>query len=89
MDVTVRLGADNDGKIRVIDIDNLSNTGAYGDHGPTTAGLTGHKSIPMYTGNLEAFRHTFDVSLYESACRGCIPRIRSNTGNFCTRIHGQ
>ncbi len=61
MDVTVRLGADQDGTIRVIDLYNLSNTGAYGDHGPTTAGLTGHKAIPLYTANLEAFRHRFDV----------------------------
>ncbi len=33
-----------------LDLYNLSNSGAYGDHGPTTAGLTGHKSIPLYTG---------------------------------------
>ena len=24
------------------------NTGAYGEHGPTTVGLSGHKSIPLY-----------------------------------------
>ena len=38
----------------------LSNTGAYGEHGPTTVGLSGHKSIPLYA-KAEAFRFTYDV----------------------------
>ncbi len=61
MDVTVRLGAMNDGTIRALDVYTLSNTGAYGEHGPTTVGLSGHKSIPLYTGGLEAFRFAYDV----------------------------
>lgn len=61
MEVHVRVGADGDGTIRAIDMYNLSNTGAYGEHGPTTAGLTGHKAIPLYTKNMEAYRFVFDV----------------------------
>ena len=61
MEITVRLGADNNGKIRAMDLYTLSNTGAYGEHGPTTVGLSGHKSIPLYTGSLEAHRFSFDV----------------------------
>ncbi len=61
MDVTVRLGAMKDGTIRALDVYTLSNTGAYGEHGPTTVGLSGHKSIPLYTGGLEAFRFSYDV----------------------------
>ena len=61
MEVTVRLGADRDGHIRGLDLYTLSNTGAYGEHGPTTVGLSGHKSIPLYTGGLEAFRFGYDV----------------------------
>ena len=61
MEVTVRLGANKDGTIRAIDLYTLSNTGAYGEHGPTTVGLSGHKSIPLYTGNLEAHRFKYDV----------------------------
>ena len=34
--------------------------GAYGEHGPTTVGLSGHKSIPLY-GKAEAFRFVSDV----------------------------
>ena len=61
MEVHVRLGATRDGVIRALDVYTLSNTGAYGEHGPTTVGLSGHKSIPLYTGNLEAFRFAYDV----------------------------
>ena len=61
MEVYVRLGATQEGIIRGIDLYTLSNTGAYGEHGPTTVGLSGHKSIPVYTANLEAFRFTYDV----------------------------
>ena len=61
MEVRIRLGADKDGRIRCIDLYTLSNTGAYGEHGPTTVGLSGHKSIPMYTGGLEAYRFGYDV----------------------------
>lgn len=59
MQLCVRIGAMNDGNIRAIDLYTLSNTGAYGEHGPTTVGLTGHKSIPLY--ETEAFRFTSDV----------------------------
>ena len=61
MEIRVRLGADRDGKIRALDLYTLSNSGAYGEHGPTTVGLSGHKSIPLYSGSLEAYRFGFDV----------------------------
>ena len=60
MEVHVRLGADKDGTINGIDMYTLSNTGAYGEHGPTTVGLSGHKSIPLY-GKAKAFRFVSDV----------------------------
>ena len=60
MEMHVRLGANKDGIVRGIDLHTLSNTGAYGEHGPTTVGLSGHKSIPLY-GKAEAFRFTSDV----------------------------
>ena len=61
MEVKVRLGASKEGAIRALDVYTLSDTGAYGEHGPTTVGLSGHKSIPLYTGGLEAFRFSWDV----------------------------
>ena len=60
MELHVRLGATRDGIVRGIDLYTLSNTGAYGEHGPTTVGLSGHKSIPLY-GKAEAFRFVSDV----------------------------
>ena len=60
MEIHVRLGATKDGVVKGIDLYTLSNTGAYGEHGPTTVGLSGHKSIPLY-GKAEAFRFISDV----------------------------
>ncbi|MBQ4090622.1 MAG: molybdopterin-dependent oxidoreductase [Clostridia bacterium] len=48
MEVRVRVGADKEGYIRALDVFTLSNTGAYGEHGASTVGLSGHKSIPLY-----------------------------------------
>ena len=59
MELHVRVGASKDGTIRAIDLYTLSNTGAYGEHGPTTVGLSGHKSIPIY--RTEAYRFRCDV----------------------------
>jgi len=61
MEVTVKIGAMKDGTIRAMDVYTLSNTGAYGEHGPTTVGLSGHKPIPMYNKNQEAHRFHYDV----------------------------
>ncbi len=60
MEVKIRLGGMKNGKIRAIDLYTLSNTGAYGEHGPTTVSLSGHKSIPLYH-DLDAFRFSYDV----------------------------
>lgn len=48
MSIHVKVGADNDGTIRAIELTTLSNQGAYGEHGTTTIGLSGHKSLPLY-----------------------------------------
>lgn len=61
MEVTVRLGAMKDGRIRAIDLYTLSNGGAYGEHSTTTVGLSGHKSLPLYTGGCEATKFSCDV----------------------------
>ena len=60
MEISVRVGATKDGRIRGMDVYTLSNTGAYGEHGPTTVGLSGHKSIPLYS-SLDAFRFDYEV----------------------------
>ncbi len=60
MEIRVRLGADVSGKIRAMDMYTLSNTGAHGEHGPTTVGLSGHKALSLY-GPVEACRFKADV----------------------------
>lgn len=82
MQVRVRLGANKDGKIRVLDLYTLSNSGAYGEHGPTTVGLSGHKSIPMYTGSLEAYRFDYDVVYTNTMAAGAYRGYGATQGIF-------
>ena len=60
MEVHVKVGADENGIVRGIKVEALSNAGAYGDHSPTTIGLTGHKAIALYR-NLEAYAFDYEV----------------------------
>lgn len=60
MRIHVKAGSDNEGNILALDVDTLSNSGAYGEHGPTTVGLSGHKSIPIYN-HAKASRFTYNV----------------------------
>ena len=82
MEMTVRIGAMKDGHIRAIDLYTLSNTGAYGEHGPTTVGLSGHKSIPLYTGGLEAFRFAYDVVYTNKQAAGAYRGYGATQGIF-------
>lgn len=81
MEITVRIGANKDGKIRAIDLYTLSNTGAYGEHGPTTVGLSGHKSIPLY-GKTEAFRFHYDVVYTNTMSAGAYRGYGATQGIF-------
>ena len=82
MEITLRMGAMKDGKIRVMDLYTLSNTGAYGEHGPTTVGLSGHKAIPLYTGSLEAFRFHYDVVYTNHQAAGAYRGYGATQGIF-------
>lgn len=59
MEITVKMGLSKDGNVRAIRMYTLSNTGAFGEHGPTTVGLSGHKALPIYTP--EVFEFVYDV----------------------------
>ncbi len=61
MKIKVKLGGMKDGSIKALEVYTLSNTGAYGEHGPTTVGLTAAKSISMYSRSLKAYRFSYDV----------------------------
>jgi len=82
MEVHVRLGASKEGKIRALDIYTLSNSGAYSEHGPTTVGLSGHKSIPLYSGSLEAYRFAYDVVYTNRQASGAYRGYGATQGTF-------
>lgn len=48
MRLKVKLGADQDGIIRAIDMQVLSDTGAYGEHAATVLGCVGEYTLPLY-----------------------------------------
>lgn len=82
MRMHVRLGAMKDGTIRAIDLNTLSNSGAYGEHGPTTVGLSGHKSIPLYTHNMKAFRFAWNVVYTNTMSAGAYRGYGATQGLF-------
>lgn len=82
MQVRVKLGADKNGKIRALDVYTLSNSGAYGEHGPTTVGLSGHKAIPIYSGGLEAFKFAYDVVYSHTMPNGAYRGYGATQGFF-------
>ena len=82
MEVKIRLGASNDGRIRALGVTTLSNSGAYGEHGWATVGLTGHKSIPLYTGSLEAFKFDANVVYTNMQPSGAYRGFGATQGQF-------
>lgn len=82
MEITVKLGAMKDGTIRAIDLYTLSNTGAYGEHAGATAGLSGHKSIPLYNANLEAYHFRYDVVYTNMQSSGAYRGFGATQGQF-------
>ena len=82
MQIQVRLGANNDGRIRALEVTTLSNSGAYGEHGWATVGLTGHKSIPLYTASLEAFKFTANVVYTNMQPSGAYRGFGATQGQF-------
>ena len=82
MEIKIRLGANNDGRIRALGVTTLSNSGAYGEHGWATVGLTGHKSIPLYTGSLEAFKFDANVVYTNMQPSGAYRGFGATQGQF-------
>ncbi len=81
MEMHVRIGADENGIIKGIDLETLSNTGAYGEHGPTTVDLSGHKSIPLY-GKQEAYRFASKVVYTNRMSSGAYRGFGATQGLF-------
>ena len=58
----------------------LSNTGAFGEHGPTTVGLSGHKALPIYTP--EVFEFVWDVVYTNMQAAGAYRGYGATQGLF-------
>jgi len=78
MEVHIRMGADENGIVKAIDLYTLSNTGAYGEHGPT---LSGHKSIALYR-HTEAYRFAYDVVYTNMQAAGAYRGYGATQGIF-------
>ena len=81
MEVHIRMGADENGIVKAIDLYTLSNTGAYGEHGPTTVGLSGYKSIALYR-HTEAYRFAYDVVYTNMQAAGAYRGYGATQGIF-------
>ncbi len=82
MSVSVKLGGMKDGTLRAAEMKVLSNTGAYGEHGPTTIGLAGHKSMPLYGGRFEAHHFVADTVYSNQASAGAFRGYGAPQGIF-------
>ena len=81
MRMHVRLGAKSDGTIMAIDLHTLSDAGAYGYHAPTTVGLSGHKSLPIYN-HARASRFSYDVVYTNTTPGGAFRGYGATQGQF-------
>lgn len=81
MQMKVTIGADKDGTIKAFDLYTLSNTGAYGEHGSTTVGLSGHKSLPLYN-HVKAARFISDVVYTNTMTAGAYRGYGATQGLF-------
>lgn len=62
MRVRVKLGAKEDGTLHAIEMETLSNTGAYGSHSLTVLSNVGSKTLPLY--NKAQNTHFFGKAVY-------------------------
>ena len=81
MRVRVKVGAMRDGTVRAVDMQVLSNAGAYGEHASTTVGLVGHKSIPLYAREA-AFRFSYQVVYTNTMAAGAFRGYGATQGCF-------
>ncbi|HCP14590.1 MAG TPA: aldehyde oxidase [Peptococcaceae bacterium] len=80
-EIKIRLGADENGMIQAIHMDSLWNAGAYGDHGPTTVGLSGNKSMAVY-GQAKAYKFDYNVVYTNTLSGGAFRSYGAAQGFF-------
>lgn len=81
MKIKVKIGADKEGNIKAIDINTLSDTGAYGEHAPTTIGLVAHKTLPLYN-RAKAVKFSANVVYTNKMSAGALRGYGATQGTF-------
>ncbi|TGE33601.1 molybdopterin cofactor-binding domain-containing protein [Desulfosporosinus sp. Sb-LF] len=81
MRLKVKLGADQEGIIRAIDIQVLSDTGAYGEHASTVLSCVGHYTLPLYN-KARAVRFTGNAVYTNKMPAGAFRGYGATQGTF-------
>ncbi len=81
MRLKTRVGADQEGIIRAIDIQVLSDTGAYGEHAPTVLSCVGHYTLPLYN-KTRAVRFTGNAVYTNKMPAGAFRGYGATQGTF-------
>ncbi|TDT63664.1 xanthine dehydrogenase family protein molybdopterin-binding subunit [Fonticella tunisiensis] len=81
MRIDVTIGADKDGNIKAIDMEILSNTGAYAEHALTVFMVAGSKTLPLYN-KAEAVRFGGKVVYTNHTPAGAFRGYGAVQGNF-------
>jgi CO/xanthine dehydrogenase Mo-binding subunit len=84
MRLKVRIGADLDGTIRAVDIQGLSDTGAYGEHAPTVFAVVGQKTLPMY--KARALRYRGEAVYTNKLPGGALRGYGATQGTFAQEL---
>ncbi|MDX9784893.1 MAG: molybdopterin-dependent oxidoreductase [Spirochaetia bacterium] len=81
MRIDMRIGASKNGRINAIDMQILSNTGAYGEHALTVFMVGGSKTLPLYN-KLKAVRFGGKVVYTNTRSAGAFRGYGAIQGNF-------
>ncbi len=81
MRLDVKIGAMKDGTIKAIDMDVLSNTGAYGEHSLTVLMVAGAKTLPLYN-KVDAVAFRGDVVYTNKTPAGAFRGYGAVQGNY-------
>lgn len=81
MKMNITVGAKLDGHINALQIDTLSRTGAYGEHGAVTVGLSGQKTLPIYN-KADASAFNYEVVYTNTMPAGAFRGFGATQGCF-------
>ncbi|MFA6365990.1 MAG: molybdopterin cofactor-binding domain-containing protein, partial [Candidatus Hydrogenedentales bacterium] len=81
MRISMRIGADKDGSLNVVDMNVLSNTGAYGEHALTVFMVGGSKTLPLYN-KTKAVHYGGKVVYTNKVSSGAFRGYGAIQGNF-------